>query len=473
MLTARIVHFCAFFLIQVALAVLACEQSFAADTSAINETQVKRTQKDSLFSLAQTLPTKKYFATEAKKQRAPTSVSIKDFGAIGDCQADDTAALQAARAFLLSNATRYKLLFPSGCYQYSTSPNWAIPYAQIEAEGEVRLRYTGTGNAVIIDGGNALIYGVRMGYFIVEAPNSAINGVYVQSVHHSKLGFNVRGAGYASACMYVAFSVATEFDDFACSANEGGWYLGAKPAIGISLNFRNPGESVSYCLFQNAIIEGVDIGIQLAGTLGNIFIGGTSEGNSSYGVLGLTHSSGDKFFGMDFEANKIADVYSQGKALELHGCDSTNLIAFGSNSTRCSISGGQHTSILFDTGSSFSSVINSQFNRLGFTGTFIDAGKDSYVANLLNVGQKSRYLTGNLSTSATLIPQKSRITFPLTILGAKFGDKAIAAFDSAIGNLVVTANVTETNIVTVTISNTAESATQLNSGAISVSVYRQ
>lgn len=112
-----------------------------------------------------------------------------------------------------------------------------------------------------------------MGYFIVEAPATAQDGVFVRGVHHSDLGFNVRGAGAAYAGIEVKFAVCTTFDRPTVSVNEGGWYLGAAPAIGLSLLQRNPGETVSYCSFNNPIIEGPAIGIQMTGTLGNSFFG--------------------------------------------------------------------------------------------------------------------------------------------------------------------------------------------------------
>lgn len=113
------------------------------------------------------------------------AASVKWFGAVGDGSADDTAALALARAFVAANATRNRLAFPSGIYKYSASPNWAIQDAVIESQGEVRLRYTGAGNAVTIDAGGASsnhCYNLRMGYFIVEAPSTSQDGVFVRGV---------------------------------------------------------------------------------------------------------------------------------------------------------------------------------------------------------------------------------------------------------------------------------------------------
>ena len=112
-----------------------------------------------------------------------TSVSVYQFGAKGDGTTDDTAALAAANAYLSANSPHVKLVFPAGIYLYSTSPNWAIPNAQIEASGEVRLRYTGTGSAVILDAGSGsqTCFNVTMGRFIVECPSTAGDAVFVRS----------------------------------------------------------------------------------------------------------------------------------------------------------------------------------------------------------------------------------------------------------------------------------------------------
>ncbi len=60
-------------------------------------------------------------------------------------------------------------MFPSGIYKYSESPNWAIQDAVIASEGEVRLRYTVTGNAIVLDGGEIGIgvHNLRFGQFII------------------------------------------------------------------------------------------------------------------------------------------------------------------------------------------------------------------------------------------------------------------------------------------------------------------
>lgn len=265
-------------------------------------------------------------------QRGP--VSAKQFGVkadvfdVGTYTANNTA-LQAARDWVAANATRNALVFPSGVYAYSISPNWAIQNASVTSEGEVRFRYFGTGNAVIIDLGPTLstfLFNVTMGPFLVEAPSTAQNGVYVRSIHHSKLQFKVRGAGTNFAGMKVEFAVCTDFGGSTCYPNDdGNWYLNAKPKYGLWLDKRNVGEQVSYSNFLNTIWEGLDqvggAGILCDGTLGNSFNGGTSE-RCDFGVITTANAINNRFYGMDFEANLTRDIFEQGLGNEYHGVDS-------------------------------------------------------------------------------------------------------------------------------------------------------
>lgn len=404
-------------------------------------------------------------------QSAP--INVVDLGADPTGVADSTAAMQAARDLLAAGDTR-EVVFPAGIYKYSVSPNWAIQGAIIRSQGEVRFRYTGTGNAVILDAGSGteVIYNVTMGDFIVEAPDTAINGVYVRSVHHSKLGFNVRGAGSTHSGMRVEFAVCTEFN-YVCSVNEDGWYLGAKPAAGLTLAIRNAGETVSYCYFPCAIIEGPNIGIQLLGTLGNLFEGGTSEACTQYGVYAGPGAFNDKFFGMDFEVNTTADVYVLGNYLTFTDCDTVTLIAFGGTAYACTIDGGTHGNVLFDTGSLCCSAVNLKYNRQNNSSTFTDAGTNSYVSNVLNAATNTRYLTGTLTAALGTISPTATGNIVVTVPGAKLGDCALASYSTSVAGFTVSAVVTAADTVIAYFTNNTSSPITVTSGTCKVIVFRE
>ena len=293
-------------------------------------------------------------------QQSP--VSIRQFGAIAGVfdaptQTINNNAFQAARDWVASGAEQNQLVFPAGVYGYNVSPNWAIQDAEISSSGEVRLRYFGTGNAVIIDHGptiNTFLYNVTMGTFIIEAPSTAQHGVYIRSIHHGKLRFKVEGAGTNYAGIKVDFAVCTDFSNSSCSPNENnGWYLSAMPKYGLWLAKRNTGEQVSYSYFGNTIWEGLaasgGAGILLEGTLGNVFYGGTSEG-CDHGIITTTEAINNKFWGIDLEANATHDILEQGQGQEYHGVDSATLVTVGATALFPKFFGGNYETVEIATG---------------------------------------------------------------------------------------------------------------------------
>lgn len=319
-------------------------------------------------------------------------VSVLQFGVKADAGAtDNSVRLQACRDWVASGAVRNRLYFPAGIYGYSVSPNWAIQNATITAEGEVRLRYSGTGNAVIIDLGatpSTYLFNVTMGPFHVEAPSTAQNGVYIRSIHHSKLAFKVKGAGTNFAGMLVVFAVCTDFSGSSCYPNDdGNWYLGAKPKYGLQLTNRDTGEHVSYSLFNNTIWEGLDqslgAGILLDGALGNIFVGGTSE-RCHHGVITTAKAINNRFYGTDIEANLARDILENGQGQEFHGLDSDSLVTVGGSAFFPKFFGGTFNTVEIATGARWPLFQGVTVNRLG-TGGFINGEPTSMFRNCFDM----------------------------------------------------------------------------------------
>lgn len=315
------------------------------------------------------------------------SVTVKQFGCKGDNVADDTLRLQAARDWLASTNPLVKLTFPAGIYRYSVSPNWAIGDAQIIAEGEVRLRYFGTGNAVILDAGPDpadVIFNTRMEDFIVDCPSTAQNGVYVRSVHHANLGFKVRGAGTNFAGLQVEFAVCTQFN-YTCSVNEeNGWYLGSKPKFGWVLTRRTGIESVAFCTFLNCIVEGPEIGMFFDHTLGNIVTGGTSEACTDIGLRLSENALNNRFYGIDFEVNTNIDIYCLGLNNQFYGVESDTDIIIESTARRNSFFGGAFHNITVVAGALANAFYNVQYDRFISGGVFNDLAANTIKRGTIN-----------------------------------------------------------------------------------------
>jgi hypothetical protein len=310
--------------------------------------------------------------------------SVKDFGAKGDGSTDDTSALAAAQSWLAGAAQPAALFFPQGKYVYSSSPNWSVPNASIIGLGQVTLQYTGTGNAFIVDAGSLVAqqtFNMTVGPFIINAPSTALNGVYIRSIHHSTFEFNVRGAGSTSAAMYIQFAVCNIFNKFTCSNNET-FYSTYPPQYGILLDKRNAGELVSYCQFIDPIIEGITSqtgtgnAIDLEFAIGNCFYGGTAEG----GFTGVYINSGsllNKFYGMDLESNSNIDIYCNGSGNEFYGVDSTFLVKFDTSAAQNKYFGGSVQSLICAAGSTQNVFSGMTYNRNypnTNTGTITDSG---------------------------------------------------------------------------------------------------
>ena len=347
------------------------------------------------------------------------TVSVKDFGAVGDGVVDDTAALQAARDYLaslsISGIELPTLLFPAGIYKYSLSPNWALNKINLQTVGEVRMRYTGVGNAFIIDGGTASVtmYSLTFSRFIIEAPSTAGHGVYIRNIHHSTFDFQVQGAGSASSGIYVAFSVCSVFYSPKVSVNDGGWYLGAKPNMGIFLTNAVVGIDAgftSYCTFVNPIIEGTTQGIQVHRGLGNTFIGGTSEGITDTAIIIHDTSIRNKFFTIDMEGN-LGDVLCNGQENEFYGIDSNGIFQFGPTSKQNLIVGGNFETISISSGAEDNTLTGVRYNIAG-AGNLDNSGTRTRLRDLYNVQTDLHHNT--VPTEIVSVPGPSPYTFTNT-----------------------------------------------------------
>jgi hypothetical protein len=361
------------------------------------------------------------------KLASTKALSVKQFGAKGD-GSDDTAAMTAARNYIAAQANSQRLVFPAGTYAYTTSPNWAIADAQIIAEGEVRLKCTGTGHAVILDAGSGVgvgCYNVTFGKFIVQGATGGLDGVYVRGVHHSKIEAKVVGVGTGRAGLRVEFAVCTKFG-ITVSVNEEGWATGsAAPFYGIVLTQRNTGEATSYCTFENAVLEGVTIGSYLDYAMGNEFVSGTQEGCSSYGTQLTANALNNKYLGVDFESN-IEDILCGGYTNAFIECDTGKIVHFQSASKYNTLNGGSHSAITIDASAGRNLICNVRYNKKNDGSVLTDNGGYTRLVDNMNYG------TG-LNHDA--VPSKFTITVgasPFTYTNTTGNDVIVVAFGGTV-----------------------------------------
>ena len=120
------------------------------------------------------------------------SVSVKDFGAVGDGVTDDTAAIQRAAAAMTSNQ---ELVFPRGTYKIVWAGTKALPFFTIGLDlfHLDNIKITGLGATILIDNHDVGTYGG-----LLFARIRACHGVEVSgfSAQMSFVGANTDGNYY-------------------------------------------------------------------------------------------------------------------------------------------------------------------------------------------------------------------------------------------------------------------------------------
>lgn len=402
----------------------------------------------------------------------------RQYGLIGDGVADDTGALNAIVADMTS--TSLPLIFDEGTYNYSTSPNWAIQDSVVKFQGTVRLRNTGTGDCVIFDAGasSQFIYNLFWGYDnppLIEGTSSTGDGVYIRSVHHSKIGGNVRGCG--AAAFNIEFTVVNEYN-FTTSINEGAFFSGATPTKGIVITRRGAAELASDNIFYNPIIEGVsEEGIYIDWGLMNHFISGTSEGNTLTNIECTLNARDNKFNGIDLEVpgngKGIVDAGRRNTYNEVLNDSSTEIT---STAIGCTLRGGIYDSI---TNAGRATVVEDLSYGSG-AGEWSDTGTETTVREIYDLESASfkedNYTRGMLDTTKEVVlgafaapsTVPGSVTKSVgTITGIEVGDViSIASQTLVSGDYILHAEVTASDTLVVSYTQiTGAAASPLPAGA--------
>lgn len=361
----------------------------------------------------------KAVAATGRWLRSYDRLYVSHFGAVPDTGADRSAALQAARDYIQAQLLPSWLGFKNGRYTYSVAQNWAINDAHIAFEGEVRLRYTGTGAAVMLDGQNngGNIYRLKFGWGngpIIEAPTTAGDGVYLTSVHHSKIGAVVVGAGATFAGLRIKFAVCTQFDIQVSKNPDGAWYSGTAPQYGVYATELNPGELCSYCTFTAPILEHLPVGMYMDHAFGNYIYGGTMEGCGT-GQFMTINAFNNKTCYVDYEVNTDHDVYCLGRENYWLYCDTEKQITMDGTAVNNWVQGGAHSDIVATVNTAHNVFRDLVYNR-NADGSVIDdqtVGKKNLQECNINRGA-GRVEVNGIPGSATLSPPAAPATYTYT-----------------------------------------------------------
>lgn len=222
-------------------------------------------------------------------------VSVKDFGAVGDGVADDTAAIQAA-----VNAGG-EVFFPTGRYLISSTITVAKTVSLLgssssfgDTTATAELLYTGTGVALQIGDGSTKIYNVRIDTLGIRASGAAVSSA-------TAIGLKLLNSNYA----VITNLVVQRFQagkGIQCTAS--GINIGASNNfIGCFLWYNKTGYEITGA--------GVGVGDYATTLFGGAVIGDGSA--NSYGLVVGQYAAETIVYGTDFESFDICiDLYGNG-----------------------------------------------------------------------------------------------------------------------------------------------------------------
>jgi Pectate lyase superfamily protein len=321
------------------------------------------------------------------------SVSVKDFGAIGDGVADDTAAFALAKTWAAAAGKPVEITFQQGVYLITASPDWNVNRLTLTPLGQVEIRCSGTGPAININGAAAaFVYEIVLNDGFVLKGTSTTTAIFVaRKVAHCRFGKIAVKEGLTYG-FNVELAVACTFNTPSCSINEQA--MTTVPTRGFRLASYGGLNSTDNTIIT-PIMEGSVIGIDCAAADFNTFIGGTAEACTTHGILVAAGSKGNQFINMCCEANGTDDVLDQGTQTYIQGGYFTKLITYVT-AVRPILRGARTQVVTIDAGTTGATVEDITVSSFAVGGYFSGLGSGLTKRNIYNVNT-SVYDTGALT----------------------------------------------------------------------------
>jgi hypothetical protein len=351
----------------------------------------------------------------------PDWIDLAALGVACDGTTNDDTILHAALASACSAHKTLKLPEGRTCAYSTTLSLTSVSDCGILGGPGSTLKYTGTGDAVLVDGHLATngARNISLSNFSIDAPLSTSCLHTIKFVNSDLVA--VRCKGTSGTAFLNEFAVASHFIRPVASVNDGAF--SHTPSIGFVIQgYLSTGSSDNTLL--NPVIEGMTgDGIEFLNANGTTSIGGTSEGNGGRGLYIAGNSERSMVIGMDLESNAGAcsSVYSNNCDVELAsiGQRQTHLvnlvvqhnILVAGAPRETVIDGTAADSITINAGAVATTLTNgTRYNTLSDSGTStnIYAANDAVANKLSNLtvtsgGSMAGTFAGNVTWSGTHI----------------------------------------------------------------------
>jgi hypothetical protein len=361
------------------------------------------------------------------------SVSVTDFGAVGDGITDDTVAIQNALNYVSTSTYRKALYVPAGLYKLTDT------LVVRNAGGDPR-----SGWSLFGDGFNSVLYQTGAGKNVLEIGASlAVPSVFMENITISNLSLvGTNGANYGLYLNEVARSffsnlwICSQEADVAIKGGLinkwAGMYLGSaafneSPTPGLTIpTIRKHGLLTiagSLGLYTTNAWSDVEMVGHSVGSMfieagsTNTYINLTIEGGSGYGIL----SSGewDTYVGLYFESSLMVGV----NWIELRNTQKNTFIGAFTNDA---------DAIVTLTNAGYITFIGCRFHTYSFDATSVNCTLISSDGNALNAASPATLINTAITTGGAYSPTN--------IYQPSISGKSIIDRFSAVSNSVVTAS---------------------------------